>query len=254
MKILSRAIHTGCCSWSYLNIHEFRDEISGGYSSTLQAYARLFDTVEINSTFYRLPRLTTAEKWRNGADEINPVFQFTVKAFKGITHLHRFQKKNSLDAYEVIREVCLTLRAKYVLFQSPASFKPTGENIDHMGSFFAGAERSGLTFVWEPRGTWYDDTTLIEKVCRENDLVQCVDPLRNDPIVFGRNATAYFRLHGFGKPSMYRYNFSDEELTRLRDNIRTLPAELGQVFVLFNNENCYRNGRTFSSLIGGKPS
>ncbi len=234
----------GCCGWSYLNVSEFRDVI-GGYSSTLQAYTKLFDDVEINSTFYRLPRLTTVEKWRIEADEVNPEFEFTVKAFKGITHLHRFQKKDSLSSYDLIREVCVVLRAKYILFQSPASFKPTSENIDHMQSFFGGADRSGLTFVWEPRGTWYDDATLIEKVCEENDLVQCVDPLRNDPIVFGRNGTAYFRLHGFGRPSMYRYDFSDDELAGLAEKIRSLPEGVRNVYVFFNNEACYRNGLTF---------
>ncbi len=244
----SLKIHTGCCGWSYLNVHEFDHELSEGYSSKLQAYAKLFDAVELNSSFYRLPRLNTAEKWRREADEINPGFEFTVKVFKGITHLHRFQKKESLDAFAVIREICFALRARYVLFQSPAGFKPTDANIDNMNSFFAKADTTGIIPVWEPRGSWYDNPGSIERVCKENNLVHCVDPLRNDPLTFGKAGTAYFRLHGFGKPTMYNYNFSSEEIMKLREKISTFQAAIRDVYVFFNNEACYRNGVTFQGV------
>ncbi|MDE3056325.1 MAG: DUF72 domain-containing protein [Bacteroidota bacterium] len=119
-------IHIGCCGWSYLNEKEFTalsETVRG--RTKLQAYAKLFTAVEINSTFYRLPRLSTAEKWRKEVDEVTPGFEFTVKAFQGITHLHRFQKKESLDAYDTLKEVSSVLHARFILFQSPASFKPT---------------------------------------------------------------------------------------------------------------------------------
>ncbi len=247
---MSSRIHIGCCGWSYLNERDFADEIIGEYSSKLQAYARLFDAVEVNSTFYMLPRRTTAEKWRREADEINPAFEFTVKAFKGITHLHRFQKRQSLESFELIRDVCSALRARYVLFQSPGSFKPTGENIEKMRLFFEKIDRAGLTAVWEPRGAWYDDPSTIEEICTENSLVHCVDPFRNEPLVFGETGTVYFRLHGFGKPSMYRYDFSDEELRQLRNRIDLFPPGVKDIFVFFNNETCYRNGRKFQELGG----
>lgn len=247
-------IHTGCCGWSYINLHDFEDLLREKYASKLQGYAKLFDAVEINSSFYRLPRISTAEKWRGDADEVNPQFEFTVKAFKGITHLHRFQKKESLDAYEVIGDVCSALRAKYVLFQSPAGFKPTGSNIENMRRFFDRIDRRGIAAVWEPRGAWYDDPPLIERVCRENNLVHCVDPLRNDQLTFGKTRTAYFRLHGFGKPTMYDYNFSDDEIWRLREKIDSLDGNLEEAYVFFNNSACYRNGLTFQNMSGRKES
>lgn len=241
-------VYTGCCGWSYLNVREFERELAGAYSSKLQAYARLFGAVEINSSFYRLPRVSTAEKWRKEADEINPGFEFTVKAFKGITHLHRFQKQESLEAFGVIREICSALRAQYVLFQSPAGFKPNDTNIENMNMFFEKADTTGLIPVWEPRGSWYDNPDLIERVCRENNLVHCVDPFRNDPLTFGKTGTAYLRLHGFGSPTMYNYNFSDEEIRRLREKIGSFPAAVRQVYVFFNNEACYRNGLMFQGV------
>lgn len=249
VRTVSSKIHIGCCGWSYLNERDFSEELGENYSSKLQAYAGLFDAVEINSTFYRLPRPTTAEKWRAEVDEISPNFEFTVKAFQGITHLHRFQKKESLDSYKVIRDICSALHARFVLFQSPASFKPSEKNIDTMKDFFDKIDRRGITAAWEPRGKWYDDINLIEKVCWECNLVHCVDPMRNEPLAFGRTKTAYFRLHGFGKPSMYRYDFSEEELQQLQMKVVSLPAATKDVYTFFNNDACYRNGRMFQSMI-----
>ncbi len=246
---MSFKIHIGCCGWSYLNEQKFpelRDTV--GKRSKLQAYAGLFDTVEINSTFYRLPRLSTAEKWRKEADEVNPDFEFTVKAFKGITHLHRFQKNESLDSFDVLRNICSALRARCVLFQSPASFKPSPNNIENMRSFFDRIDRRELTLVWEPRGAWYEDPSSVERVCEQNGLVHCVDPFRNAPLVFGKARTAYFRLHGFGTPTMYRYDFSRDELARLRKEIDSLKETAGEAYVFFNNEACYKNGMAFCEM------
>ncbi|HUI28903.1 MAG TPA: DUF72 domain-containing protein [Candidatus Acidoferrales bacterium] len=243
-------IHIGCCGWSYLDEKEFREPegLRPGHSK-LQAYVRLFDSVEINSTFYRLPRLSTAERWRKEADEVNPGFGFTVKVYQGITHLHRFRKKESLDTYRIIKDICSVLRSNLVLFQSPASFKPSPENIDAMTEFFDKIDREGIVTAWEPRGKWYDDSRLVEKVCADCKLVHCVDPFRNDALVLGKTKTAYFRLHGFGKPSMYQYDFSEEELYRLQKKIDSLSYEMKYVYVFFNNAACYGNAAAFQKML-----
>jgi len=244
-------VHVGCCGWSYLNEKEFHELYnSGRRHSKLQAYAKLFDTVEINSTFYKLPRLSTAEKWRKEVDEINPGFEFSVKAYKGITHLHRFQKKESVDSYRALKDICGALSARVILFQSPASFNPSQANIETIGEFFYKIDRKGIVPVWEARGKWYDDIGLIEKVCHGSKLVHCVDPFRNDPVAFGKEKIAYFRLHGFGKPTMYHYSFSADELRLLSKKISSLPDELEDIYVLFNNDSCYANALAFKNVDG----
>lgn len=147
---MAARVHIGCCGWSYLNERDFPELLDPqSKRSKLQSYARLFGTVEIKSTFYRLPHLSTAEKWRKEADGGIPEFEFTVKAFKGIPHLHRFQKKASLslDSYRALREICSCLGARFVLFQSPASFKPSKENINTMTEFFDKIDRQGIVAV-----------------------------------------------------------------------------------------------------------
>ncbi|MDE3056324.1 MAG: DUF72 domain-containing protein, partial [Bacteroidota bacterium] len=113
-----------------------------------------------------------------------------------------------------------------------------------MAEFFGKIDRRGVVAVWEPRGKWYDDPALIERLCEECELVHCVGPLRNDPLVFGKSKTAYFRLHGFGttpegsvpqggKPSMYRYDFSRQELEQLQRKVHALSDELNDIYVFF---------------------
>lgn len=234
-------LHIGCCGWSYLNEHEFDGFYTKHRDSILQSYAQLFSTVEINSTFYRLPRPTTAAKWRAEADAVNTRFEFTVKAFQGITHLHRFRGTESHDAFSHLKQVCRILHARVLLFQSPASFKPTGGNIEAMRSFFERADRAELQCVWEPRGAWYDEPGLVTEVCEQCALVHCVDPLRNEVLIDG--AMVYFRLHGFGHPSMYRYSFCREELSQIGKIFHGLPENTHDAYLLFNNVDCYHNAR-----------
>jgi len=241
-------VHIGCCGWSYFEEREFAAQIKRKYSTKLQAYAQLFDAVEINSTFYRLPRVSTAQKWRSEADAVNPKFEFAVKVYQGITHLHRFMGE-SIALFTQLREICRTLETSVVLFQSPASFRPTDVSLKAMKSFFNKIDRDNFTCVWEPRGKWYDNPALIVETCEECKLVHCVDPFRNEPLVFGEEKIAYFRLHGFGKPSMYRYDFSEQELSRLATILSSLPPSLHDVYILFNNVFCYENATGFRKLL-----
>ncbi len=245
---MAATVHIGCCGWSYLDEREFADQIKRRYASKLQAYAQLFNTVEINSTFYRLPRLSTAQKWRQEADVLNPKFEFTVKAYQGITHRHRFPG-GSVSLFNQVKEICGALRTSIILFQSPASFRPTDASVKAMKSFFSKIDRDNLTCVWEPRGQWYDNPALIAETCEGCRLVHCVDPFRDEPLVFGDEKIAYFRLHGFGKLSMYQYDFSEEELSRLATILNSLPPSLHHIYILFNNVFCYENAMEFSGLL-----
>jgi uncharacterized protein YecE (DUF72 family) len=245
---MAASIHVGCCGWSYLVEREFSARIKLKYASKLQAYAQLFKAVEINSTFYRLPRVSTAQKWRSEADAVNRSFEFTVKAYQGITHRHRFTGE-SVSLFDQLKEICRALRASVLLYQSPASFRPSEISVQAMRSFFKAIKREELVLAWEPRGMWYDDPGLIAELCQECRLVHCVDPFRNDALAFGEAKIAYFRLHGFGRPSMYHYDFSEEELHRLHSILKSLPASVHQDYVFFNNVSCYRNGLEFVELL-----
>jgi len=245
---MRKGLRIGCCGWSYLRPREFSRLVPKPFTSTLQAYVQLFDAVEVNSTFYRIPRLSTAEKWRGEADALNPHFEFTVKAYQGITHRRRFGtvSRSEVDA---MTETAKALTSDMILFQSPASFQPSTENVRNIKSFFSNIDRGSCIFAWEPRGKWAESSQAVVDVCESSDLVHCVDPLRHQPLCFGNRQIAYFRLHGFGEPSMYRYSFSGGELKEICLLVDSLSGSLSRIYVFFNNVTCYEDALKFAGLV-----
>lgn len=248
MESKNPTFHIGCCGWAYFNPATFGDRPGAPAATRLQAYAQLFNTVEINHTFYRFPRLSTAEKWAAEVKAVNPEFAFTLKAYRGITHFERFAGQ-SLAYFEQLREIAGILQSEMILFQTPPGLAPTPENRKTMGQFFRRLNRHGLHLAFEPRGSWYAAAELIREFCQQHDLIHCVDPFRNDPLYFGREKTGYFRLHGFGKKSMYHYDFSEAELLALKDRVTPWAGKLKRIYIFFNNSACYQNALDFQAIL-----
>jgi len=244
-QILDMEIIIGCCGWSYLRPPDFNLK---DYPHILVAYSRLFNAVEVNTTFYRIPRQNTARNWRALVDKESPKFEFTVKCSQIVTHRARF-KDSGISAYNATKDICKVLNATLLLFQSSAGFKLTDENLNQMKWFFGNIKRDNLEFVWEPRGEWYEHPEKILEFCKEFNVIHCVDPLRNEPLFFGKKRIAYFRLHGFGSPSMYNYSFSSKELDRLAKICDGLSDRIDRLYVFFNNATCYEDGLRFKKMF-----
>lgn len=234
-----RDISVGCC----------------GFIVSQREYFELFDLVEIQQTFYQLPRIQTAEKWRREAPE---GFEFTLKAWQLITHeptsptyrrLGRKIPAEALDRYGCFRftpEVeqaweqtsafAEVLGATTVVFQCPASFRPTERNASNIRDFFTKMERRDLRFAWEPRGSWPDD--LVHRLCSELDLIHCVDPFKKKP-QYGD--LQYFRLHGI---TGHAYHYLDSDLEELKRWVKK-----GSSYVLFNNNWMKEDALRFSRMI-----
>lgn len=228
-----------------------------GFASSQKSYAELFPVVEVQQTFYQPPRLSTLERWRQ---EFPAEFEFTLKGWQLITHegwsqtyrrLKRplseqeraqcgFFKDSVLvrEAWATTYACALALRADLVLFQCPASFKPTTINLARMRAFFGSINRGELKLVWEPRGDAWPDS-LVAALCKELDLIQAVDPFVRSSLTPHLN---YYRLHG--GPD-YRHNFTEAELTAL---IKQLSPE-AESYVLFNNVNMLQDAQRFQALL-----
>ncbi len=212
-----------------------------GFIVSQKQYFQLFKLIEIQTTFYQIPQLKTAEKWRESAPE---GFEFTMKAWQLITHeptsptYRRLREKidpanfghygrfrdtsEVLEAWDQTAMFAQTLGATWVVFQCPARFRPIDENIAHMREFFGRIDRKGFRFAWEPRGPWPE--TLVRDLCEELDLTHCVDPFKNKP-VFGDSQ--YFRLHGI---TGFAYQYTEADLQQLEQWAHEKPT-----YLLFNN-------------------
>jgi len=229
-----------------------------GFVVSQQKYFQLFKLIEIQNTFYQLPELRTAQRWRDSAP---PGFEFTMKAWQLITHqpssptyrrlrikidpsrsgnYGRFQPTAEvLEAWDKTGLFARTLGASVMLFQCPASFGPTRDNLSNMRRFFGLIDRQGLRFAWEPRGFWPEG--LIAELCEELDLVHCVDPFKNTP---QSGDFQYFRLHGI---TGFGYRYSDHDLVRLKG-----WAERRPTYLLFNNNSMRDDALRMMKLTAAK--
>ena len=216
---------------------------------------RAFSCIEIDTSFYQLPKLETVARWRAAAP---PDFEFTMKAWQTITHraTSPTYKRTRLDprdreycghfgfnptirwAWDETFAVAKALDAKLVLFQCPPSFRPTKENIANLHRFFGHAKRGKFHMGWEPRGAW--DAELIASLCKELDLIPVLDPLKSPPIPVGK--IRYFRLHGITGP---QHRFTNEELHRLRE----ICAGKTPTYCLFNNTSMTDDAQRFARLL-----
>jgi uncharacterized protein YecE (DUF72 family) len=226
-----------------------------GFAVSQQRYFATFPVVEIQSTFYKLPRVATAERWRATAPA---GFEFAIKAWQLITHqppsptyrrLGRplpaskarlyggFRSSDEvLEAWEKTAAFARALGCTLIVFQCPAGFTPAAENAAAMRRFFSTIDRRGFRFAWEPRGHWPPE--LVVELCGRLGLVHAVDPFKQAPL-FGD--FRYFRLHGI---TGYGYRFCEADLQMLLEWSGGSPA-----YVLFNNKSMAEDAGRFLRLL-----
>lgn len=237
---MGEGVRIGCC----------------GFPVSRRRYFEAFSVVELQQTFYQFPRMETIERWRKEAPQ---GFEFTMKASQFITHepsspTYRRcnitipeEKKGNYGsfkptdevfmAWEATRDIALYLKARIVVFQCPASFRPTEENMERMVEFFTTIERDPLLLAWEPRGDW-EEGEIVE-LCKKLDLIHTVDPFKGRPL-YGE--IRYFRLHG---KKGYRYRYTDEDL-------KWLAREYGtDGYFMFNNVSMFDDAIRFKGLVAG---
>ena len=234
-----------------------------GLQGRQASYYEEFPVVEVQRSFYQMPQMSLASRWRTGAPD---AFTFTMKAWQLVTHrpsspTYRrvseelpgdpdgygdFRATPEVDgAWERTLAWGVELGATIMVFQCPRSFRPGDEAVSNMRSFFTRVDRGGMEFVWEPRG-WPDD--LVSDLCRELDLVHCVDPFLDTQ---QHGAFAYFRLHGLPAYN-YRHRYSEAELRELWAKVDAQVAE-GRVhtYVMMNNWYLLDDARRLRMLRRG---
>ncbi|MCX7973206.1 MAG: DUF72 domain-containing protein [Candidatus Aminicenantes bacterium] len=230
-----------------------------GFPVSKIKYAQTFSVVELQHTFYNPPEPQLARKWR---ENMPTDFEFTLKAWQLITHPPQSPTYKKLKkpipkskenlygnfrptaevfaAWQRIKEIAELLKAKLIIFQSPASFEPNSENKKNIRNFFNQIERNSFLFGWEARGKW--SLEEIQEICRELELIDVVDPFIRWPVTQGLK---YFRLHGLGG---YHYRYQESDLKKLFD----LTIKEKEVYVMFNNVHMFEDALKFKEFFKAK--
>jgi uncharacterized protein YecE (DUF72 family) len=145
-------IRIGCSGWNYAHWRERVYPKGLPQKRWLEYYAQLFDTVELNTTFYRLPNVASVESW---VAHTPPGFLFAVKASRYLTHIRRLTDLGGgiHRFYERIAPLRRSPKLGPVLWQLPPTFK---RNDERLASALAALPEGRHCFEFrEP--SWYVD-------------------------------------------------------------------------------------------------
>ena len=193
----------------------------------LPFYARHFGTVEINSTFYHLPRQRSVEHWRDAVPED---FRFALKAYRGITHYKKLAEARSelLAFLHLVKP--LKPKLGVLLFQLP----PSLERDDRLLDDFLTSLPAGCRYAFEFRHpSWLDDAVFA--LLQRHGAAFCINDFDGRMTPWTVTAPfAYVRLHG--PQGRYRGCYDDMQIAALCDTLAGIAAEGREVFCYFNND------------------
>ncbi|HEY0743972.1 MAG TPA: DUF72 domain-containing protein [Chryseosolibacter sp.] len=207
-------------------------------------YCQFFNTVELNVTFYRFPKLSDLNGWYERSPDD---FRFTCKAPRGITHYQRFN--NSKDYanrfYDTIRE---GLRSKLgtVLFQLHPRMEYSTEGLDRILQTLDPAFANVLEFR---HASWWNDS--VKNTLKDHNITFCgisypelpEDVVKTSPVM-------YYRFHGI--PKLYLSSYSETKLRLVADKIQA-ARNVEEVYCYFNNDidvAAVRNAKTLNNIVG----
>jgi len=188
----------------------------------LRFYAERFPTVEINNTFYRMPKEALLQGW---ADQVPESFTFVLKASQRITHIQRLRDCGELLTYLFRVSSTLGARLGPLLFQLPPNFK---KDVPRLASFLDQMPEQRRVAVEFRHASWFDDE--VYETLRARKAALCVADTGEEP------AAALVATADWGYLRLRREEFSDGELRDWARRIREQPWSDAFVFLKHEEE------------------
>jgi len=241
-------IRIGCSGWNYR--HWRGDFYPDGLpvKRWFEHYARHFDTVEVNASFYRLPTTDTFAKWR---DQAPPGFRYAVKAPRFITHMKKLKDCDESVADFLGRARHLGDTLGPILYQLPPKLRFDPGRL----SAFLDLLPPDLAQVIEPRDPSWLASEALELLDQHgigicaHDMPTCAE---------NRTATgrlAYVRFHGATGKYVGRY--PHETLQGWADWLHHQEAQDRTAWAFFNNDvhgHAIEDAKALRTLVGAHPN
>lgn len=210
--------------------------------SWLPYYARSFDTVEINNSFYRLPEASTFAAWRS---QTPADFVFSVKASRFLTHYKRLREPDEPVGRLLDRASALEEKLGPVLLQLPPNLERDSPRLADALDLFAGRARVACEFR---HPSWFCDE--VYEVLGAHDVALCLTDRRGrkSPIVRTASWTVLRMHEGTADPPTC---YGARALSSWSERIVSLFGNSASGFVYFNNDHqacAVRNAKTFVGI------
>lgn len=238
-------IRIGPAGWSYKDWEGVVYPPHGSKFDALGYLAQFFDTIEINSPFYRIPPPTHSKSWVKRV-AANDDFKFTTKIFRGFTHEAEALSKDDVQAFRNYLDPLMEAgRLGAILIQFPWSFKNTPEARAKLVKLFGAFKDYPQSL--EVRHSTFQVPEFYE-LLDEHDVawVNVDQPLFSDSVKPADTVTGpigYARFHGRNYEKWfahdeswerYNYLYSERELEPWVERIERM-AKKRDTYVITNN-------------------
>ena len=239
---MSREVHIGTSGWIYNHWSGLFYPKDCAKARWLEFYAGHFGTVELNASFYRLPKPQTFENWRKRTPDD---FLWAVKASRYITHVKRL--KEAAEPLERLYHCVEVLEKKLgpILFQLPPSLS---FNEEVFGRFCQHLKRDRLSALEVRHPSWEHQKAI--DILRDHNIALCVsDTAGRYPYIEENTASfVYIRLHG--SKQLYASEYSEAELQAYARKIREWTKD---TFLYFDNDYggyAIKNAKRLNGILG----
>lgn len=258
----SSRLYIGTSGWSYPKGEGTWDGIFYpprlADKDKLTFYAQYFNTVEINSSFYRPPNQYAAQAW---ATRVPDDFRFTAKLWQKFTHPKMFEAATGQtwrvqdEDFGVFAEGIGPLaeagKLGPLLAQFPTSFRPDAGTLEYLEDLIRRMRGAGFRLAVELRHrewTESDETAPIRQLMEEQGVawVMIDEPrfktsIRHVPLT---SDTAYFRFHGRNyknwwrhgeSEDRYNYLYTPDEQRHMAQDVREVASKTSETYAFYNN-------------------
>jgi uncharacterized protein YecE (DUF72 family) len=224
-----RTVRIGCSGWNYAH---WRNGVF--YPPRLPAarwlehYAQHFDTVEVNATFYRLPKRSSVARW---VEQTPPGFVFSVKASRYLTHIKRLADLGpGLERfYACIEPLLDSTKLGPLLWQLPPNFKRDDERLAAALERLPKGQRHAFEFR---EASWFHPD--VYALLREHRLALVIgDRPEVHPFQSHELTTDFTFIRFHSGTRGRRGNYSESELEEWARRFERWPVD---VFAYFNND------------------
>jgi len=238
-------VRIGTSGWSYQHWVGVLYAPGLAPAKRLARYVEVFDTVELNASFYRWPKDSTFAGWR---DQLPAGFTMSVKAHRGLTHYRRLASPEPwIERFDRCWQL-LGDRHGVLLVQ----LHPEQQRDDARLDSFLQQMPASIRVAMELRHPSWNDPAVYQVLERRHAAYVVMSGAGLACVPRATTDLVYVRLHGPDQDAIYAGCYSDDQLRRWADTIAQWDREGRDVWVYFNNDlggHAVRNALTLQRLL-----